>query len=257
MRCTNCGFESSEYFAFCPKCGAKSSEETPINYAADKVCSLFKDRLFLALCILFTCAGVLSWGNIGIPWIVILVSIFLWICYADAKNGIANVQHLRYLSGTVYANYVIFYIIGAICMVVGTIMLINMMFEKEISPYAALSIEVAITFLVIGVIVLLINVFALRKIHRFLKSLYLGVMHGNTDFYKVCKVRESLIFCAVVIGIPEVALMVSYFFATSFFDDMLTSAVTFLAIASPGCLAAVFILAAILINKYFIKETDI
>jgi len=179
MRCTNCGYESEDNFAFCQRCGAAAPETAPKNPAADKVFALLKDPLFLALCILFTCAGVLSWGNIGIPIIVVLLSIFLWLCYADAKNGMVNVHHLRYLSGTVYANYVIFYIVGAICMVVGTIMLINMMFEKEISPYAALSIEVAITFLVIGVIALLINICYTNRNSIVTKLLLLN--GGNKD----------------------------------------------------------------------------
>ena len=55
------------------------------------------------------------------PLISILITVFLWLTYADAQKGFANEKHLQFISGTVYAQYVIMNVVSAILIVCGVL----------------------------------------------------------------------------------------------------------------------------------------
>lgn len=261
MRCTNCGYESEENFAFCQRCGAAAPEVAPKNLAADRVFACLKDGLFLAVCILLTCSAALQILVGGVPVITILAAIFTWLAYADAQKGMVNVKHLRHISGTVYANYVVINVVSIIvlvCGIVSTAFLaltgstgidvpineitqvieeLTGIFVPPEGIYIVLTVTV-VMLIVIGAVCLVLNVLGMRKIHRFVKSVYVGVKTGSEEFYKVRSAKAWLIVFASFTGVPALS----------------TISESFLSGFSSGCIVAVYILAVILINKYFTKE---
>ncbi len=244
MKCNNCGFENEKGFEYCVNCGqpskpqgTKEVEPVSLNPAADIVLPALQDKLFLALCILMTVSCTLSMLASGMPLINILITMFLWLTYFDAKKGFANEKHLQSISGTVYANYVIVQVCGIILLVCGALSLfvgIMMVFNGEgfdmlgeilqeldktefnaefiaiLETFGAFSIViVAATLVLVGVIVLVFNILMMRKIHRFAKSIYQGIMYQNPNFEKPTAVRNWFIFIAVCNGINVISSITS------------------------------------------------
>ncbi len=231
MKCKNCGFESEQNFEYCVNCGTKASDENfvpvepvSLNPAADVILPALRDKLFLALCILMSVLCLLSLSSSGLPLLNILFTIFLWLAYADAQKGFANEKHLQCISGTVYAQYVIVNVASIIFIVCGVLFggLFNLVSDNTdvIAEFDLLLETLGLSqmditqeligvfgwifgaiFVVIGVIMLLFNAFMMRKIHRFAKSVYTGIMFQNPEFEKPETVRNWFVFIAVCGGI--------------------------------------------------------
>lgn len=277
MKCKNCEFEYSEQYDYCPNCGAPNAAEQPVseqpqtveavslNPAADRVMSALKDNGFLALCILMSISCVLSLSG-GLPLINILLTIFLWLTYADAQKGFANEKHLQCVSGTVYASYVITNVASIILIVCGVLLgvLVGIFagtaefaagFNEAISQYdlgefafsyedipqvlmGLIGVLIGVVFVVMGVIALVINVLGTKKIHAFAKSVYMGIMFQNPNFLNARAAKGWLLALGVLSAIGA-ALTVS--------------SEPVVAIAS-GCEAAAAIIAAILIEKHLMEK---
>lgn len=263
MKCTNCGFESFDTFGYCPQCGtaAPIGEPVSLNPVADKVVTALKDNLFLAICILMSAATVFSISANSINIIYILITVFLWLTYAGGRKGIADNNQLRNVSGCVYAYYIIMNVVSIILIVCGGILtLILGLFVNTPELMEELTLEldtlypeyasvvlgivsvaawiIGVVFAVIGVGILLINLFGMGKIHRFIKSVHEGIPTQNPNFANPNAAKGWLIFFGVCSGISTLTSL----------TVNLTSAL------SSGCSAAVMILSAILINKYFVSE---
>ena len=179
MKCPNCGFESERNYPTCSQCQA----EIQANPVAQKILRPLKDALFLVICILMSASCLLSLAADNVPLIEILLTVFLWLTYAQSCKGIADAKHLRCISGTVYADYVITYVAAGLVLVLGLIaaaafgMFLNdpaflkaLKVELKIGDYAAPShlpatipsgLIVFLTVLVTGIIVV-INIVSVR-----------------------------------------------------------------------------------------------
>lgn len=274
MKCNNCGFENQQNFDYCPNCGTPNAvgqsqpiaaEAVSLNPAADKIMCVLKDNMFLVLCILMSISCVLSLSG-GLPLINILLTIFLWLTYADAQKGFANEKHLQCVSGTVYASYVITNVTSIILIVCGVLFgaLVGMFagtaefaqgFNEAISEYDlgefAFSYEdipqalmelagvlIGVVFVLIGAIALVVNILGIKKIHSFVKSVYMGIMFQNPNFINPLAAKNWLMFFGICSAIAAVFSLLSEPVA---------------AIAS-GCDAAATIIASTLINKYLIEK---
>lgn len=267
MKCKNCGFEQEKDFEYCVNCGAEAIDNIPVpvepvslNPAADIVLPALRDKLFLALCILMTILCGLSLAMWSIPVINILFTIFLWLAYADAQRGIANEKHLQCVSGTVYAQYIIVNVASIIFIVCGVlfgalfslvsdntdvIMEFNLLFEElGLNPIDITPDVINVfgwifggIFVFLGVIMLLFNILMTRKIHRFAKSVYQGIMFQNPEFEKPETVRNWFIFIAVCGGINLI--------------NSITAAEP-ISILSSICSMAITIIVTILINKHIL-----
>ncbi len=268
MKCNHCGFESEQDFEYCMNCGAASNdnntacvEAVSLNPAADVVMGALKDKLFLVLCILMTASCVLSLSASGMPLLNILTTIFLWLTYADAQKGFVNEKHLQFISGVVYANYIITnvaFIMITVCGILLSLVLGYATGEQEllditapmfdfagqafqkvmeyIADYAAYGI--GLIFTGVGVIGIVINVLCMRKIHRFAKSVYTGIMYQNRNFESPRTVKNWFVFIAVCCTITTASM------AMNDATVLLTNA----------CTTATAIIVAILINKHFVKQ---
>ena len=275
-KCSNCGFEYGQEFTYCPNCGASdtppqqesyTSPVTPVslNPVADKILWLLNDKAFLAICVLMTISCACAVVATGAPIINILFTIFLWLTYSEAKKGTANVKHLQGISGTAYANYILGYIGSALLAVVGLIFIVvgsvcgeellaeiySELGEFNFAEYGNVfdnlsSTVLIILFFVLGaififmaIVVMLVNIFGMKKIHQFTKSVYQGVMYQNPNFQCVKEAKNWIIVFGVF---DAVTVLLS-----------LTS-VDLFAIASAGCSAAAAITAAKLIDKYLVPK---
>ena len=271
MKCKYCGFESEQDFKFCAKCGSNSSTDQAepvhaavvLNPASEKLLPVFNDKSFLALCILMTITAACGIFSAGLPIIDILLAVFLWMTYTKAKNGYVDASHLRCVSGTVYADYIITNVAAIILIVCGVIISVllslltangDLMREviralgSEIPQFYDIYYELPSfllngvgiilggIFVLIGVFGLIINVMGKKKLHRFAKSVYQGVLNYNADFYKPSAIKGWLIFFAVM-EIISAASSIS---------------ANFLAAASAGCAAASCFVSISLIKKHLL-----
>ena len=260
MKCNYCGFESENNFIFCPNCGKEAPVEVygDENPAANIVLNALKDKLFFIICILLTVAsaGTLLLGNINV--LSILATIFIWLVYNASTKNIADAKNLRCVSGTFYAYYVIVNvtaIIVAVCSFI-TLLFSGIIFSSALLAgnlanelgneladllgplsflLAASPILIFIVFLAVAAILVLLSIFGLRNIHKFLKSLYESVQSGIIAFTK-CKTAETWLMVFGVLG------------AISSLSELSSSVLAF---CSSAALAAVQIIASLLIKKYF------
>ena len=262
MKCNNCGFEAVESFEFCPNCGTAVNlpEAVSLNPAADIVLAALKDKLFLVICILMTVSTAFSLVAGSLPVIEILITIFLWLTYAKSLKDIAAENHLRCVSGSVYANYVIRNVAAIIIIVCGVIFgavlgtlnyteILNALAtdygeiasQIESLPESILEIIgfiIGFVFVIIGVVYLLINILGMRKIHRFAKSVYQSIDLRTPAFEYAVAAKNWLIFFSVMSAISALS--------------SITEGVI-VAIASL-CSVATMVIAVILISKYFVSN---
>ncbi len=280
MICKNCNFEFDAIYEYCPNCGTKGVDDAPIaqqsqpiqiepeqataliNPAAERALAALKDGMFLTVCILVSAATLFSVLSFALPVINILLTIFLWMTYASSQKGLANPNHLRCVSGTVYANYIVINVASIILIVAGLLMaafsravgfaeeLVNAFNQTgidgldeifELINYQfiwVICLVIAIVFILGGGLALLFNILGMRKIHRFTKSVYEGIALQNTNVEKPRSVKAWLIFFGVCSGISAL---------TSIATGIMTA-------LSTGCMAAAAIISAIMVDKYFIDK---
>ena len=190
---------------------------------------------------------------------------FLYVC--DGKERPLehpkrkNEKHLQFISGAVYAQYIIVNVASIILIVCGVLFgaLFDMVagepdFMTELTLQLegyGLSLEtipqilidilgwfLGGLFIFIGVIALVFNILMIKKIHRFAKSVYMGIMYQNTDFESPRTVRNWFIFMAVCSGITVVGSIAS----------------GPIVLISNACTLAITIMVIILLDKYFVKQ---
>lgn len=260
MKCEKCGLEYVEALGTCPNCNEVLVEPVSVNPAADKVLGILKDNLFLIVCILVSASCVLYISTGGLPLLNILMAVFLWLSFAQGKKGIVDSSHLRCVSGTIYANYVLVNI-GAICIIVSgallgfawqvitgaeaTQQLIDQfigLFGMEYTYIIETAFEVSGLFVAaivaaVGLIGLLINVLGLRKIHRLAKSTYQSVDFCVPNFENANGAKNWMIVFAVFELVSAVWGLVMWQANTA-----LTSA----------CSGVCFILGSVLVSKHLV-----
>lgn len=261
MKCSNCGFESDQSYSFCPRCGAAEAAQ-PVSCpssAADRVLQALKDKLFLVICILMSALCVLSLSADSMPLIQILATVFLWLTYAQSRKDIADPKHLRCVSGTVYAQYVITYVLAVLLLVLGMVLsaflgtltsdpefmesLLSGMVDTagiygEVAPLIASisSSVIMVIFALIAAVMVVINIFSLRYIHRFVKSVYQSVETGTLA---LAHTKAAQVWLFIYGGLSAASAL-----------SNLGTAGLIPALCS-GTEAAVVILAGLLIRKYF------
>lgn len=269
MKCNNCGNEILENSAFCTFCGSPltsvEATDTPVSAVKEKILNIFKDKLFLVLCILVSVSTVFSIANSNIPLLLILFTIFLWLIYAKAAKNTVDIKNMRCVSGTVFAVYVINWVligllgfatvIGAIItLAIGSTAEFENTINQILSEYdfsvngfdsllalttgsiMIIAVVAFIIFLVICVIAAIVNIFGMRSLHKFAKSLYISAQIDNFRIEKLNAAKSWLLVFGIGTCISALPCL----------DD-------FLAFVTSGCLGVAYILAYILIKKHFFQ----
>ena len=264
MKCKNCGFESEQAFDFCSACGAAVKQErTTANIAYKRILAALKDNQFLAICILMTLCSVLDIAKGDLSLLNILITVFLWLMYSNAKKDIIAVETMRCVSGTVYATYVILNVVGVIFAVVAVVYAVAFSYTlKDLETVSALrdalgeSMGVdssaafdmlysdagwvfAGIFLFIAACVLVFNICGNRKIHRFAKTAYQSVAKNNFDMIENPNGTRKWLWvfavCSIIVA----------------FDSFLRGGeMRYIGMISSLCNAASYIIAESLIKKY-------
>ena len=255
MKCSECGYESSEQFTYCPHCSAgPQGQSVSENTAATTVLAMLRDKLFLFLCIAVSVSCILSISAGNLPLLHILITVFLWLTYAAARKGAVDTEHLRSVSGTVYAQYVINHVLAVLLLVMGILFTVAFRSVTDDATLRQVLLEVLadlgvpidlnmilslsgtvvfIVFAIAAVMIILFNFLIYGSIHAFLKSLYTGVQAGKLELQKVRKARTWLLILGICSGLGMTDLLTDPFAALS---------------SAASC--ATCILAWILIGKY-------
>ena len=271
MKCNRCGFEAATEFSYCPSCGSPQTYTAPVtpppvNVAATRVFSVLQDKLFLVLCILMSVTCGLSLFSGGLDVISTLFTIFLWLTYARMKKGVVSAKYLRCISGTMYAQYVVVTVASAIIIVAGVILAISLNFllssgeltaelHKEISrlnpefgsffadlDLTGLGVLVGVIYSLVGVAMLVINLFSNRYIHRFAKSVYMGVNSGTLQLKHT---NATVIWLYIFAGFQVLSCLINLFTIGIF------------SLLSSGVACAMSIVAALLIKKYLVDAPKV
>lgn len=264
MKCNNCQNEILENSSYCTNCG------NPINNVQSstkqKLLSIFNDSLFLAICILITVSTGISCLVGSFSVLHILFTVFLWLIFSAAKKGKVDDDKMRCVSGTIYASYIISWIgivILSVCSVAGIVFSsilggsalakkliseiiadsdsIRIILDKFSSqPSLSLSIilsVICVVLLLISVIATIFNICGTGNIHKFAKSLYLSAQTDTYNIHKLSAAKNWLLVFGILEAISALGSILNIF---SFFIS--------------GTLAAAYIIAYILVRKYFLQE---
>ena len=266
MKCTFCGFEHEENLNFCPSCGRQlTADALSLNPMADRFSNVLNDGLFLVICILMSVSAVVGLlFNGSLPIFEILFTIFLWLCFAQGKKGFIEHAHIRSISGTVFAYYIVNFVLSGILAVCGFVIsafvgliqsspqiLEELMGEAELATLEEFSIlegfsdvigeTVVILFIIIATVVILINIFGIRKIHKFVQSVYKSVEY-NENRIVFAKAARSWLIVLGALGIVGALLNIT---------DSTSNALSIVA-QSSSSLCGIF--AGALINKHILVE---
>lgn len=259
MKCSKCGLETEQNNVFCPQCGERLIiEEAQAGTFAFKILPALRDPLFLVVCILLSVTCLMSLTAGSVPLIDILITVFLWLTYAQANKDIADANHLRCVSGAVYAQYVISYVVAVLVLVVGVIVSVALgamggsmagVWDEvlgELAQEEAFALVMAILPSVSGAViialcalvtvaVIVFNIFTMRYLHRFAKSVYRSIEQGTGALEHVNAAKIVLFILggfAIVSGLSSLV--------DGQFAGFLSNA------ASGGC----SIIAGLLVRKY-------
>ncbi len=221
----NCGQQADGY-AVCPNCGIQlgvAPAPQPIftgTAVAAKYNAAFSDKGFFVATLMFTIATVLS----GMSIIPLLMSIFMWVTYSNAKKGKLSDSYLRYTSGCIFAQRIInwvgiglFLLFAAAFGVFGVIALSEASYGYS-SDATALGITLIICaamYAVCAVLMIIENIWFYGNAHKFAKSLYTDLQYGYESNHKVGAIRGWLIFFAVsgILALVSIGGLVVIFMA--------------------------------------------
>lgn len=254
MKCNFCGHEAEENFAFCPICG-KSAADLPEPGAvpsSSPITAMMKDTLFLVICILMSVSTVFGYIGRSLPIIGTFATIFLWIGYVRmATNGVPDVKAMKWLSGTIFAEYIVNWVIVGLIVFVGLFSSAALgyvsnnywMFEGYFDDMSEIVFDIIsatagivfVFMLFIAAIVAVFNIFSTRSFHKLAKSMYESVESGTLELKLLGRARAWMMAIGVLSGIGAL-MMIRSGGAVAFFNI--------------GCSAAAYIVAYVLLNRY-------
>lgn len=283
MFCKNCGAQLNDGAAFCTSCGAQTNAQTeqpeasaqpvnnaqpeqpfqptmPVQEAAQfgavstmlgRFSAVFSDTLFLVICILVSANAAFSLFSGSINVLSVLFTIFLWLTYVGAKKGEISGKYMRYTSGTVFATYVVGWVVAGVCALGALISLasgglIASILSEISSDYSyalgslfsgGIGVLAAIIFLIVGAAIAVLNYFGVLTMHKLAKSMYMSVESGVEQLEKVDSAKTWMLVFGIVYGIGALGSV----------GDIKS----FLA---EGSLAAAYIVAYVWLGKNFVKK---
>lgn len=249
MFCPNCGNAVENGNKFCPACGKGLSSNVGENPSLvqdsrnsevrDRVREAVSHPLFLVLAVLVSVSALLnliaSLPQISIPIFELLLTIFFWIVYYNAKKGTLSGAHLRNVSGTVFAYEIVAYVCGGLFLlgglmfaVTGSVVIESLEFRNTLQSafnaagsslkltgeFMSLVVSIiTVVFFVLGALLILLAFFGIRRVHRFLKSLYRNYDNEQESLLHLRGARSWIIVFAVLSGLSAVGGTVVTFFA--------------------------------------------
>ncbi len=283
MKCNRCGHEQENDFIFCPACGFETptaplydehNTRVSSNPAFHHLTNAFKDTLFLVLCILMTArCGITMLSGTSFNIISILLTVFLWLVYSAAINGTIDSSRIRFISGTIYANYIVLFVASIILIVSSAMLLMSggilsasagaitaeetrellnelppvitsFMAINTVSDMSMFFVIMAIAMGIVAIAMLLFTIFGTRRIHRFVKSVYQCLNAGYMSYENANGASGWLIFLGIIEVISALGTC-----ANAFGEAPLTTIVS--AALSSALYGAALIVAGAFVKKHF------
>ncbi len=231
----------------------------------NKITSMFQDKLFLALCTLVSASlglGIL-YGDLSV--LTLLFTIFLWMIYAKVQKGENPVSNMRCISGCLCAMKVIAWVgcilaglvtclFGWVYSTFGTVLSTSQVQESVREAFqeegllrfygliagfsAAMIMTLIMILLVLVTVVTVLAIIASHAMHFFAKSLYRNAEAEEPKLAGVDGAKNWMLVMGIYYGIIALA-----------------NIPVMPAVASHGCMAAVYIISYILVKKYFADGT--
>ncbi len=257
MKCVSCGIDVENGDA-CPNCGAPITPTVAANPVTQWMLTLFKDKLFLILCILLSVSCGFQLLHKEFPLIEGLIAVFLWVVFARARKDIASTKYLRAVSGTVFAQYVVLFVLSGLLALLGAVIsiifsmashntdLMNKILDTvgAIDEVPLIKIVIATSgaqvfrlFALMAILLMVFNLLSMRPMHRLAKSVYQCLDQGIWELEKVDAAKGWLWVLSILSGISVLSSLI---------DGEILAA---LGMAS---ITAARIVAALLIGRYAI-----
>ncbi len=205
--------------------------ENEIIVQENPVLKALKDDLFLVICILMSIACGLNLIG-GFPVILILLTVFLWITFAKVNRGNNPKSSLRYISGTVTAQYVLNYVTGGLIILLGVLigLIATALFTdpEVLESMTAYGFEVdemtaeiltllgevggwviGIIFGLAGVGIIIYNALAFRPVRKFAKAVYENYDAAQPDPGKINTARIALWVIGIFAVVGSFSLIVT------------------------------------------------
>ncbi len=234
------------------------------NKEEKKVLGALKSPLFFALTILLTVFAAFRLLSGKFPVIDILWAIFAWIVYLRATKDICDVKSLRVLSGVIFADFIIGLVGSVNRAITGVFIIISkdakdaLLQNTEFLNYVKEDMEknggnfifdnleiaveiIGVLYLIFCIFEILINLFGVKSIHSFVKSVYKGVESGKIEIKKRKTAQVWLMIFGIISAIGALATLI-----TTGFSD-------FIGFIESGAFAAVCICLFVFIKKNFNK----
>ena len=260
MNCPKCKNQIPDNSLYCPACGepltqpdTQSSNGLPPVIAA--LHNVVSSKLFLVVAILFTVASAAQLINGGgLPVFEILVAIAMWIMVGSNKNGniMGYETPLKMISGTVFANTIIFWISGGIFAVSGLIVALSGSAAEEfinvavnigelsmdeaalLDAYGNLAFTIfGMVFIVAAVIIFLINIFIIKGMHKFTKSVLTTFRTGINQIKKLRFTKVVVLILGIITALSSLGLLLNP-----------------IALVSEASLAAAYIILYIMLDSF-------
>ncbi len=231
------------------------------NEAEKKVLNALKSPLFFAITILLTVFAAFRLLSGKFSVIAILLAIFAWIVYLRATKDICDVKNLRVLSGVIFADFIKGLVGSVIRAITGVFIIISkdaLLQNSEFLNYVKEAMEtnggnfifdnleiaveiISVLYLIFCIFEILINLFGVKSIHSFVKSVYKGVESGKIEIKKRKTAQVWLMIFGIISAIGALATLI-----TTGFSD-------FIGFIEPGAFAATCICLSVFIKKNFNK----
>lgn len=260
MNCPKCKNLIPDNSLYCPACGEPLTQpdSTNVNGLPPVIAALHNvvsSKLFLVVAILFTVASAAQLINGGgLPVFEILVAIAMWIMVGSNKNGniMGYETPLKMISGTVFANTIIFWISGGIFAVSGLIVALSGSAAEEfinvainmgelsmdeaalLDAYGSLVFTIfGIVFIVAAVIIFLINIFIIKGMHKFTKSVLTTFRTGINQIEKLRFTKVVVLILGIITALSSLGLLLNP-----------------IALVSEASLAAAYIILYIMLDSF-------
>ena len=236
MNCPKCKNLIPDNSLYCPACGEPLTQpdSTNVNGLPPVIAALHNvvsSKLFLVVAILFTVASAAPLINGGgLPVFEILIAIALWIMFASNKKGnvMGYATPLKMISGTVFANTIVLWVLGGILAVSGLIVALSGSAAEEfinvavnigglsmdeaalIDAYGNLVFTVlGIVFIVAAVIIFLINIFIIKGMHSFTKSVLTTFRTGINQIKKLRFTKVVVLILGIITALSSLGSLLN------------------------------------------------
>lgn len=265
MKCQRCGYENLQGFVFCPVCATPGAVNT---FAWAKAVGIMSGKLFLAICILMTVNSLAALFAGGLPLFNVLFTVFFWIAYSKATGPNASVTGIRGISGTFFSLYVILYVLVGILLLAAVSVarlaflagksmayLIELMNSLSVNisgmPLVvtannaiAIAWTLAAVLMFCAALILVYNIFVMRRMHGFIKSSYQNFQSGGVIPVANANLTRIWLWIGGVIGCLSALVGL-----TTIRNDA-----TFWGTVADATMATSYILGAILVGKHFVDN---